>query len=175
MDDWRIEPLTASHQRGEFCCGKAPLDDFLRSLVNQYEKRKLGRTYVAVAGSDWRVHGYYTLASGAVAFEHAPAAVARKLPRHPVPVVLIGRLAVDRATQGQRLGERLLTDALGRCLELSRGVGVFAVEVLAIDAEAKRFYQKYGFVSLLDNALHLYLPLKTIEDAAASRGQRRRQ
>jgi GNAT superfamily N-acetyltransferase len=163
MADWRIERLDRSHVRGEFCCGKAPLDDFLRSLVSQYEKRNLGRTYVAMKEGDKRVYGYYTLASGAVLFANLPVETARKLPRHPVPVALLARLAVDQAAQGRGLGIELLMDALRRCQELSGSLGIHAVEVLAIDEEARSFYQKYGFVSLLDDARHLYLPMKTIE------------
>ncbi|HZY86446.1 MAG TPA: GNAT family N-acetyltransferase [Gemmataceae bacterium] len=162
MADWQIERLDKSHQRGEFCCGKAPLDDFLRSLVSQYEKRGLGRTYVAVKPGEKRAYGYYTLASGAVAFAALPTEVARKLPRHPVPVALLGRLAVDQAAQGQGLGAELLMDALHRCLGLSQSLGLFAVEVVAIDDEAKRFYEKYDFLPLLDAERHLYLPMKTI-------------
>jgi GNAT superfamily N-acetyltransferase len=163
MADWRIERLESTHQRGEFCCGKAPLDEFLRSLVSQYEKRKLGRTYVAVKEGETRVYGYYTLASSAVPFAHVPPKLARKLPQHPVPVALLARLAVDRAAQGRGLGAELLMNALRRCLELSGNLGIFAVEVHALDDEARRFYQKYGFVSLLDEERHLYLPMKTIE------------
>jgi GNAT superfamily N-acetyltransferase len=167
MDDWRVERLDASHRRGEFCCGKAPLDEFLRTLVTQYERRKLGRTYVAVLGGDQRVGGYYTLASGAVPFQHLPAAAAKKLPKHPVPVILLGRLAVDRAAQGKGLGAYLLMDALKRCLAVSAELGVHAVEVRAIDQEARAFYLKYGFVPLPDSELHLYLPMKTVEDELA--------
>jgi GNAT superfamily N-acetyltransferase len=163
MADWRIERLVGSHERGEFCCGKAPLDEFLRSLVSQYEKRNLGRTYVAVAEGERRVYGYYTLASSAVAFAQVPPKIARKLPRHPVPVALLARLAVDRAAQGQGLGVELLMDALRRCRELAAVLGIFAVEVLAIDDEARRFYEKYGFTPLLDDERHLYLTVKTLE------------
>src|SRR6185312_9422734 len=88
MADWRIEQLDRSHNRGEFCCGKAPLDEFLRSLVSQYEKRNLGRTYVAVKEGEEKVYGYYTLASSAVPFANVPPKSARKLPRHPIPVAL---------------------------------------------------------------------------------------
>jgi GNAT superfamily N-acetyltransferase len=164
MDDWQIERLDRSHQRGEFCCGKAPLDEFLRTLVGQYEKRKLGRTYVAIRPGDQRVYGYYTLAAGSISFQNLPSKIAKKLPKHPIPVALLGRLAVDQAAQGHGLGAELLMDALRRCLELSEKLGIFAVEVLAIDPEAKRFYVKYGFVPLLDNDLHLYLPMKTMAD-----------
>ncbi|MEX2121973.1 MAG: GNAT family N-acetyltransferase [Pirellulales bacterium] len=166
MDDWRIEPLDRAHERGEFRCGKPPLDDFLRSLVSQYEKRNLGRTYVAVrpGENDNRVWGYYTLASGSVSFQNIPKKAARKLPKHPLPVALLGRLAVDQAAQGQGLGEVLLIDALKRCLELSDRMGIHAVEVHAIDPPAKGFYEKYGFVPLLDSELHLYLPITTIRE-----------
>lgn len=165
MDDWRIEPLGREHDRAAFSCGKPPLDDFIRRLVSQYEKRNLGRTYVAVRPGEARVCGYYTLASGAVAFEHLPEASAQKLPRHPVPVVLLARLAVDQTEQGRGLGERLLIDALRRCLELANRLGIHAVEVDAIDQPARAFYEKYGFVPLLDRELHLFLPIATIRDA----------
>lgn len=165
MADWHIERLERTHERSEFCCGKTPLDDFLRSLVSQYEKRNLGRTYVAVKEGGKKVYGYYTLASSAVPFAKLPSKIARKLPRHPVPVALLARLAVDQAAQGQGLGAELLRDALRRCLELSSTLGLFAVEVHALDDEARCFYQKYGFLPLLDEELHLYLPIKTIEEA----------
>jgi GNAT superfamily N-acetyltransferase len=162
MAEWEIERLTRSHERAAFTCGKPALDDFLRSLVTQYEKRNLGRTYVAVRAGDPRVLGYYTLASGAVPFQDLPAPAARKLPKHPVPVILLARLAVDQGVQGQGLGEALLFDALRRCLEISEGLGSHAVEVDAIDDAAKAFYRKYGFVSLQDSERHLYLPVATI-------------
>jgi GNAT superfamily N-acetyltransferase len=165
MADWQVERLDRSHQRGEFACGKASLDEFLKALVSQYEKRRLGRTYVAVRPGDRRVFGYYTLACGAVPFQNLPAETTRKLPRHPVPVALLARLAVDRDAQGQGLGKVLLLDALQRCLALSEQLGLFAVEVVALDDAAKGFYRKYGFVSLPDSELHLYLPVKTIATA----------
>jgi len=111
------------------------------------------------------VRGYYTIASGAVPFLNLPAPSARKLPRHPVPVILLARLAVDHSAQGQTLGESLLLDALGRSLTLAEALGIHAVEVDAIDQQAKAFYQKYGFQPLLDAELHLYLPVATIRDA----------
>jgi GNAT superfamily N-acetyltransferase len=170
MDEWQIEPFNRSHDRGEFSCGKAPLDDFIRTLAGQYEKRKCGRTYVAVRPGERRVYGYYTLASGAVPFQHLPPRAAKKLPRHPVPVVLLGRLAVDRAAQGQGLGAILLRDAFRRCLSLSRTLGIYAIEVDAIDEPAKQFYQKYGFIPLLDHDLHLHLPLNTLEGSLGENG-----
>jgi GNAT superfamily N-acetyltransferase len=168
MDDWRIERLARAHIRNRFDCGQPSLNDFLGTLVSQYEKRNLGRTYVAVRGADPQVFGYYTIASGAVSFEHLPSGAAKELPRHPVPVVLVARLAVDRAVQGQRLGEKLLLDALARSLELSDDVGIHAVVVDAIDQQAKAFYEKYRFIPLIDSEFHLYLPITTARSLLSS-------
>ena len=163
MVDWTIEPFGKCHERASFTCGKPPLDDFIRARVSQYEKRRLGKTFVAVPPDEPRVIGYYTLAAGAIDFERLPADAARKLPKHPVPVVLLARLAVDQSVQSKRLGEGLLLDALQRSLDLSAGLGVHAVEVDALDDAAARFYCKYGFTPLRDNPLHLYLPIATVE------------
>ena len=111
MGEWRIERLDRGHVREGFDCGKASLNDFIHVLVSQYERRDLGRTYVALEASDQRVLGYYTLASGAIDAGTLPAKAAKKLPRHPEPVVLVARLAVDRSTQGRGLGRILLRDA----------------------------------------------------------------
>jgi GNAT superfamily N-acetyltransferase len=165
MAEWLVERLERMHLRDEFCCGKEPLDAFLRSFVSQYERRKLGRTYVAVCSGEKRIYGYYTLASSAVPFQNLPLKAAKKLPRHPVPVALLARLAVDQAIHGSGVGKILMMDALKRCLDLSYQLRIHAVEVDAIDPQAKAFYEKYGFVSLHDNPLHLYLPMATIEDA----------
>ena len=166
MAEWRIEPLGDSHQRAEFFCGKAPLDDFLRLRASQYERRRLGRTYVALFPGTAMVAGFYTLAAGAIAIANVPPEAARRLPKHPVPVILLGRLAVDQKARGQGLGRALLRDALRRSLDLSEQLGLFAVDVLAVDADAKEFYAKYGFVPLADNDLHLFLPIKTIEEGS---------
>jgi len=163
--DWIIEPLSKSHERDDFSCGKQPLDEFIRTRVSQYEKRKLGRTFVAIATDNRKVLGYYTLAAGVVSFEHLPTDSSRKLPKHPIPVILLARLAVDLSSHGQRLGEGLLLNALQRSLDLSVELGVHAVEVDAIDDSAAGFYRKYGFIPLLDNPLHLYMPMTTIEKA----------
>jgi GNAT superfamily N-acetyltransferase len=165
MPDWQIERLSRSHDRLSFTCGKPALDDFVQTLVTQYEKRNLGRTYVAVRAGETRVCGYYTLAASAVPFLSLPVSIAKKLPRHPVPVILLARLAVDQRVQGQKLGEALLLDALDRSSAMAAELGVHAVEVLAIDEPARRFYEKYGFVALLDSELHLLMSIATVRDA----------
>jgi len=162
--DWVVEPFGKHHERGGFSCGKSMLDDFIRARVSQYEKRRLGKTFVAVLKGAKNVLGYYTLAAGSVSVEHLPSSASRKLPKHPVPVILLARLAVDRSAQRMRLGEGLLLDALQRSLDLSAGLGVYAVEVKAIDDAAAKFYRKYGFAPLLDDRLHLFLPISTVEN-----------
>jgi len=163
VDDWLIEPFGKQHDRATFTCGNAALDEFLHTRVSQYEKRHIGKTFVLVKSNEPAIRGFYTLAAGAISFEHLPAKSSKKLPKHPVPVVLLARLAVDATVQGQRLGERLLLDALRRSLGLSQTLGIHAVEVDAIDDAATQFYVKYGFTSLNDDSHHLYLPIATIE------------
>jgi GNAT superfamily N-acetyltransferase len=162
MAEWHIEPLKAVHERAEFSCGKPSLDLFLRTLVSQYEKRRLGRTYVAVEAGQLRVAGYYTLAAGSFDVSCLPAAVRKKLPKHPIPTIHLGRLAVDLTCRGQRLGETLLFHALRAALDMSKKVGAYAVDLWAIDDEARAFYLKYGFLPMEDNTLHLHLPMATI-------------
>jgi GNAT superfamily N-acetyltransferase len=166
VGEWRIERLVPDHVREGFDCGKPSLNDFLHALVSQYEKRNLGRTYVAVQDGDRRVLGYYTVASGSIDAEGLPAKQARKLPRHAVPVVLLARLAVDRSVHGRGLGGILLRDALTRSVDLSEKIGIHAVVVDALDAEAKAFYQRFGFLPLTDDEMRLFLPLCTIRAAA---------
>src|SRR5947208_561757 len=108
---WRIERLANVHDRSTFSCGQPSLDDFLKKLASQYDRRDFARTYVAVLPPDPTVHGYYTLSGGSLDLSALPEAVRKKLPRHPVPVVRLGRLAVTQATQGQKLGKLLLLDA----------------------------------------------------------------
>jgi predicted N-acetyltransferase YhbS len=166
VGEWRIERLDHGHVREAFNCGKPSLNDFLHSLVSQYERRDLGRTYVALQEGEERVLGYYTLASGAIAAESLPAKQAKKLPRHAVPVVLLARLAVDQSIHGKGLGGFLLRDALIRSLDLSEQLGIHAVVVDALDDEAKAFYDRFGFLPLTDDEMRLFLPLSTIRSAA---------
>lgn len=167
MADCEIERLERSHIRDAFACGRPPLDEFIRRLVSQYEKRNLGRTYVAVRSGERHVRGFYTLASGSVPFQNLPDPSAKKLPNHPVPVILLARLAVDPSVQGRGWGEALLIDALRRCLGLADQLGIHAVEVDAIDQQAKAFYEKYGFTPLLDAQVHLFLPITTIKSVVS--------
>ncbi len=162
MDAFDIQHFAAFHERSQFDCGFPSLNDWLQKQVSQYERRDLARTYVAVRVGETRVLGYYALSMHRVSHEVLPANQAKGLPRLDVPVVLLGRLAVDRKVQGRGLGATLLLDALARTAHISRQVGIRAVEVDAIDESARSFYLKYGFAPLLDSQRHLFLPMHVI-------------
>lgn len=154
-----IEKLSSHHDRRGFDCGVDELNSYLQRYSGQHERKGMGRTYVAIKKDDARVLGYYTISSSAVAFDTVP----ENLPHHPVPVALIGRLAVDRLARRQRLGETLLIHALKSAHHASKVVGIYAVFVDAFDEAARNFYLKYGFGELTDDRIHLYLPMKVIE------------
>ena len=159
---WVIERLTRSHDRSLFECGQPALDDWIRTRAGQFDRKDLARTYVAVLPEETRVLGYFALASHRVRYEELPEEQTRGLPRIDVPVVLLGRLAVDQSVRGRGLGALLLIDALRRSLEVSTQVGIRAVEVDAMDERARQFYLKYGFVSLVDDPRHLYLSMHVV-------------
>ena len=156
-----IEALARSHERGAFTCGEPALDEYLLKYARQNHDRGLGRTFVAVRVGEKRVAGYYTLAAGSVAFADVPEHLRQRFPRYPVPVAHLGRLATCRSVRGQGLGEALLIDALKRTLRVADELGMVAMEVWAKTDQARSFYQKYGFERLVDDPLHLYLPLAT--------------
>jgi len=159
---WVIERLRGDHVRAEFACGDASLDQFLKTLVSQYQKRGLGQTYVAVRPGDVRVLGFYTISAGVFDASAAPASLRKRLPKHPVPTVHLGRMAVDRPLQKQGLGRTLLFNALWRSLRTSHDLGIYAVDVIAKGDEARNFYTKFGFLTLEDQPLHLFLPMATV-------------
>lgn len=161
---WIVERLGKQHNRSGFDCGVQSLDEFLKSRATQFEKRDLGRTFVALAPHNLKdVLGYYTLASGAVSFDTIPAEEKSGLPRKiPIPVLHLGRLAVTKSAQGLGLGSFLLVDALRRGLIHGSSIAMRAVEVVAINEDARRFYLKYGFVELVDERMHLYLSMKKV-------------
>jgi GNAT superfamily N-acetyltransferase len=166
MAEWRIQALSSRHDRSGFSCGQPSLDQFIEQLASQHAKRDFSRTYVAILPPAHRVLGYYALSAGSFDLSVLPEPERKKLPRHPVPVAHLGRLAVDQIARGQGLGAFLLLDALARCERLADEIGLHAVEVHAIDDAARNFYLKYGFEPLLDDVHHLYLPMKAIRKLA---------
>ena len=136
------EHIQAHHDLTAFDCSAPDLNDWLRQQALRNEASGASRTYVICA--ERRVVGYYALATGAIARAAATSKVRRQMP-DPIPVMIIGRLAVDVQHQGQGLGYGLLRDALLRTLHVAEHAGIRAVLLHAMTAEAKRFYQRAGF------------------------------
>jgi predicted N-acetyltransferase YhbS len=135
-------PLAAQHQLDDFDSGVVPLDDWLKRRARRNEAEGASRTLVTCDGA--RVVGYYSLSAGSILRDIATGGVRRNMPE-PVPVVLIGRLAVDKAWRRQGLGADLLQDAVLRVIAAAELVGVRAILVHAISEGAKAFYEKHGF------------------------------
>jgi GNAT superfamily N-acetyltransferase len=168
MAEWTVEPLGKDHDRADFSCGHIALDDFLKKYAGQYARRKLGSTYVAIVAGQPRVLGYYTLAPSHIEFAHAPAELLKGLPKHPVPSLLLARLAVAQAEHGKGLGKYLLLDVCDRCLRVAREVAFRAIEVEAIDDQAAAFYAKFGFLPFPRQPHHLAIALETVEEVLGS-------
>jgi GNAT superfamily N-acetyltransferase len=162
MPPWEIQALRTDHERQKFDCGNATLDGWFRQLASQFERRDLARTFVIVESGQTTVAGYYAVSSHHVSYEALPPDQAKGLPRMELPVVLLGRLAVDLNWQKRGLGALLLVDALRRTERISEQIGIRAVEVHAIDGEARKFYLKFGFTPLKDDEHHLFLPMQAI-------------
>jgi len=162
MPEWVIQRLNRQHERAGFDCGNPSLNAWLNERAGQYDRKDFSRTYVAVHPPAPAVVGYYALSSHRVLHDILPVDEAKGLLRLDVPVVLLGRLAVDRSMQGKGLGTFLLIDALRRVQQIAEHVGIRAVEVDAIDDSARRFYLKFGFNELLDDPRHLYVSMHVI-------------
>lgn len=148
-----------------FDCGEGALNDYIKSYVSQDEKKNLCRAYVLVEDDTAALMGYYTLSSSSVQFEEFPDELKKRFPRYPIPVALIGRLALDKAHQGQGIGAELIADALKRALQISKEMGFTAVIVQAKNAAAVTFYKKFGFVQFHGIPEKLAISIKTIEQS----------
>lgn len=153
-----IEPLGPDHDRSAFSCGSEVLDRYFWELVTADVRRRATACYVALEAPRAKIAGYYTLAAAGIPLAEMPAALAKRLPRYPsVPVARLGRLAVDQAYRGRRLGSALLWDAVGRSLRSE--IAVFALVVDAKDDQAEAFYLHLGFVPFGSQPRQLVLPL----------------
>lgn len=152
----------AVHDRSAFDCGKPPLNEFLRTKAAKHQTQRVSRSFVLTDSSDpKRILGYYSLSNCQIAREALGEREAKALPLHPIPAVMLARLAVDQAQQGKRYGVWLLMDAIKRCALIGQQSGVYALVVEAKDDEATRFYERYGFIAITDRPMTLYLPLST--------------
>ena len=157
-----FERLQAYHDRPGFDCGKPALNQFLQRQARQNADRNVGVTHVAVAqAGDGKILAYCTLLTRVVAAEVVPN---KTLPHGEIGVVLLGRLAVDRAAQGQGLGRLCLLRAMTQVESAAREIGIHALMLDALDEEARAWYLRlgFGFQSLLDDPDHLYVPVETI-------------
>lgn len=149
--------LSSAHDVSRFTCGVASLDDWLRRRALGNQAGNASRTYVVAEEN--RVVGYYCLASGALALNDAPGPVRRNMP-DPVPMAILGRLAVDQSWHGKGLGTALLQDAVLRTLQAAGILAIRGLLVHAISAEARRFYEHNGFIPSPTQPMTLVLSLK---------------
>lgn len=159
--EYRVEPLGSNHDRAAFSCGVSELDSYLQRQASQDQKRNLAAVFVLTADGK-NVAGFYTLSAHSILAAELPPELAKKLPRFPLPVSLLGRMAVARSLQGHGWGEFLLLHALKRAALGSRQVASWAVVVDA-KAGARDFYLKQGFIPFREQPGRLFLPVKTIE------------
>lgn len=163
MTAYRIAGLSLHHPTEDFACGEPTLEQYLRQYARQDQRRRVARVFVAAeAEHPDAIAGYYTLSAGSVRCAELPVHLAKKLPRYPIPVALLGRLAVATRHQGQGLGAILLADACRRVHQASGTLGVYALIVDALHDRAKAFYLHHGFIPLSDQPSRLLLPLDTI-------------
>ena len=154
--------LDNGHNLTGFESGYDSLDHWLCKTALKDQVNNGSKIWVVCSGG--RVVGYYALATGSIERSTAPSSIARQMP-NPVPVIVLGRLAIDRAFQDQGLGSALLKDALLRTLQVSAHVGVKAVLVHAIDDSARRFYRRYNFKESRIDEYTLMLSIKDIADS----------
>lgn len=155
------QPLAATHRLNDFACGEQVLDDWLKRRAMNNQLSGASRTFV-VLDAENRVRGFYALAAGAVSLQQASSAVRRNMP-DPVPVMVLGRLAVDRRVQGGGLGAAMLQDAVGRAIAVARNAGVRALLVHALHEPARQFYMHYGFQESPQNPMTLMLRLNAFK------------
>jgi len=168
-----ITRITPSQYK-RFACGEPALDEYLKRYAKNHEKINIGRTFVLLNREvDNEVIGYYTLSSAQLHINDLPQSHRGKLPRYPIPVSRLCRLAVVQPCQGKRIGEHLLTDAITRVLQADASIAIHSLIVDAKNESAKHFYVKYGFLPLNGKQLNLFLSLSTLRIAKLSFGKNR--
>lgn len=158
-----IEKIDANHVTTSFDCGYEELNRYLQKHALQNARADGAVTRVTAQGGV--VAGYYTLAAGSVEHAGAPGRVTKGMARHPIPLVLLARLAVDKTAQGEGLGAALLKDALVRVSNAADLIGVRALVAHAKDEKAKAFYERFDFEPSPTDPLHMFLLMKDIRAA----------
>ena len=157
--------ITEKHELHSFDCGVPILDDWLKRRALGNQRSGASRTYVLCDGRE--VVGYYCLSTGAVDHNVSPSQLRRNMP-DPIPVVALGRLAIDRRYQSRRLGRALLFDAIWRSFQVAEIAGAVALLVHTISDDARRFYLAAGFVPMPSQPMTLYLLMRTARQASPS-------
>jgi GNAT superfamily N-acetyltransferase len=155
-----IEKLRREHELDGFDCGKEDLNRFLKRYAWDNQRAHGAQTYVLAKGL--RVLGYYSLAAASVAHDEATERVKKGLARHPIPMIVLARLAVDVSMQGKGVGSALLKDTLMRTAQAADTIGARALLVHANDDEAKAFYQHFTFEPSRSDPYHLLLSMKDL-------------
>src|SRR5713226_1167018 len=156
----RIEKLRRDHHVDLFDCGQEALNRFLVRYAFQNQRAEASQTYVAMVGDE--VVGFYTLVVAQVEYDDAPQRLGKGLAKHPIPLMLLARLAVATSWQGKGLGSGLLKDAMLRTLQAADIAGIRAMAVHAKDDDARAFYERFGFVLAPTDAYHLFVLLKDV-------------
>ncbi len=161
---YRIRSLDTASDTANFQCGSAPLDNYIWRYASQDVRKNVARVFIATPENNpLQLAGFFTLSAGSVTCSSLPAALARKLPRYPIPVALIGRLAVDQQFQGKGLGSILLADA---CQKVAQASTVLAVAGIIVDAKndaAIAFYSHFGFIPLQGCSDRMLLPASVFQ------------
>jgi GNAT superfamily N-acetyltransferase len=162
-DSVRIEPLGSGHDRAAFDCGNESLDRYIRTQASQDTRRGVARVFVAVQPEQpERIAGFFTLSAAWVVASDLPPDVAKRLPRHPIPAALVGRLAVDRGFARRGLGSILLADAVKKTMAAAQTVAMTVVIVDPIDDAARAFYATFGFRSLQGQRQQMFLTMPRV-------------
>jgi GNAT superfamily N-acetyltransferase len=157
------EPIEAAFGTAHFDCGEPALDRWLRRHALGNEATGRSRTFVVRSATDGRIAGFYCLSTAVVEYAAASSRAAEDLPRHePIPAVLLGRLGVDRKSQGQGLGTALVADAVRRTFRVATDAGVRVMLVQAKDDQVKAFYLRLGFEASPTDPLHLMLLMQDV-------------
>jgi len=160
VNRFHIRQFNKLADRTEFDCGQTDLNDYIQHYAAQDIKRNIARVFIVTpVDSDITLAGFYTLSAGSISCSELPDSIAKKLQRYPIPVAILGRLAVDLKYQGQGLGSIILADACQRVANASKTLAVAGIVVYAKDSAAE-FYRHFGFISLQSNLNKLLLPSK---------------
>jgi len=166
VSELQLVVLGDEHELAGFDCGNQALNAWLIDHARASQRADIARTYLALDGEV--VAGYLSLTTGSIRREDAPKRYARGMPRHPIPTILIARLAVDHRYQRRRLGSRLLAEALHRAVTASDVAAARLVVVDATDDRAAAFYRRWGFVDMPENPLRLFRKISDIRRSMES-------